>query len=109
MEGFYFLRFLRLLRSASGLLLPSSPGFLRLGHMTLAASALFPLGIVLVFAVADAVGEQLTPAQRLLVDHLKATHEAVQRFALERVALPDIGALEDFRAVIHVQVQDSDH
>jgi acetyl esterase/lipase len=50
-----------------------------------------------------------TPAERLQTERLKAAHEAVQQFARQRVALPDLGAREDFRAVIHVHAEDSNH
>ncbi|HXJ61794.1 MAG TPA: hypothetical protein VNU68_34570, partial [Verrucomicrobiae bacterium] len=72
----------------------------------LAPPAIISLLVLDLFAVglfaADTNELRRTPVQRMQPDVLKATHEAVQRFARERVALPDLGAREDFRAVIHV-------
>src|SRR2546426_7651585 len=53
------------------------------------------------FAADDTVSTHrpgLTPLQRLQPEQLKAAHEAVTRFARQRIALPELGALEDFRA-----------
>ena len=52
---------------------------------------------------------RLTFQQRLDPVQLKATQQAVQRFARERRPLPDLGVYEDFRAVVHVHAEDSDH
>src|SRR5262249_35081075 len=51
----------------------------------------------------------LTAVQRLERQHLKAAHEARPRFQAERQTLPNVGPYEDFRAVIHVHAEDSDH
>ncbi|HXI52797.1 MAG TPA: hypothetical protein VNH84_14880, partial [Candidatus Saccharimonadales bacterium] len=77
--------------------------------MKLPSLALIAVLTVLRAAAADAELHELTPTQRLAPPQLKATHEAVERFAKERVALPELGALEDFRAVIHVHAEDADH
>jgi acetyl esterase/lipase len=77
--------------------------------MKLPNLALLAVFSVLPAAAADGEFHELTPAQRLAPAQLKATHEAVERFAKERVALPELGAREDFRAVIHVHAQDADH
>ncbi|HXJ58634.1 MAG TPA: alpha/beta hydrolase fold domain-containing protein [Verrucomicrobiae bacterium] len=74
----------------------------------LALPAVAPLMMAGLLA-ADTNELRRTPVQRMEPDVLKATHEAVQRFARERVALPDLGAREDFRAVIHVHAEDSNH
>lgn len=58
---------------------------------------------------ADAPKRQLTSTERLQTEHLKATHEARLRFARERQTLPDLGVYEDFRAVLHVHAEDSNH
>jgi acetyl esterase/lipase len=58
---------------------------------------------------ADTSERKLTSAQRLEREHLKATHEARLRFARERQDLPNYSVYEDFRAVIHVHAEDSDH
>jgi hypothetical protein len=58
---------------------------------------------------AETPSARLTPVQRIETSHLKATHEARLRFARERQKLPNLGVYEDFRAVIHVHAEDSDH
>jgi len=52
---------------------------------------------------------RLTPAERMQPERLQAAHEARERFARQRVQLPELSALQDFRAVIHVHAEDSDH
>jgi acetyl esterase/lipase len=51
----------------------------------------------------------LTARQRLEPERLKAAHEACERFARERQELPALSVFEDFRAIIHVHAEDSDH
>ena len=51
----------------------------------------------------------LTAMQRLEPARLKAAHEARERFARQRIVVPELWALEDFRAVLHVHAEDSDH
>ena len=70
-------------------------------------ATLLALWLGLPGASADSV--TLAPVQRLQTDHLKATHEARKRFTSARVELPELGALQDFRAVIHVHAEDADH
>lgn len=53
--------------------------------------------------------QRLTAEQRLDPQRLKAVHEARQQFARERKTLPNFGPYEDYRAVIHVHAEDSDH
>jgi acetyl esterase/lipase len=53
--------------------------------------------------------ETLTPLQRIEPEHLKAAHEARMRFAHERQLLTNLGVYEDFRAVLHIHADDSDH
>src|SRR5262249_22591358 len=70
------------------------------------------LSLVLTVApafAADAPQRKLTSAERLQTEHLKTAHEARMRFAQERQALLDFGLYEDFRAVLHVHAEDSDH
>lgn len=55
------------------------------------------------------VAEPLTPLQRLEPEHLKAAHEARLQFARKRQTFPNLGVYEDFRAVLHVHAEDSDH
>jgi hypothetical protein len=52
---------------------------------------------------------QSTPLQRFEPEQLKAAHADRLRFARERTPLPDFGVYEDFRAVLHVHAEDSDH
>jgi acetyl esterase/lipase len=54
-------------------------------------------------------GTPLTSLERLQPEHLRAAREARDRLARQRQTLPDVGALEDFRAVVHVHAEDSDH
>jgi acetyl esterase/lipase len=51
----------------------------------------------------------LTAVQRLERQHLQAAHDARLRFQTERQTLLNVGPYEDFRAVIHVHAEDSDH
>ena len=51
----------------------------------------------------------LTAQQRVETERLEAMHETRLRFARERKPLPDLGAYEDFRAVMHVHAEDSNH
>jgi len=50
-----------------------------------------------------------TDQQRVETEHLEATRETRLRFARERRPLLDLGAYEDFRAVMHVHAEDSNH
>jgi len=52
---------------------------------------------------------RLTPAQRLEPARLQAVEADRARFARERVALLDLWSKEDYRAVLHVHAEDSDH
>src|SRR5262245_11044352 len=69
---------------------------------------LFLANVPPIFA-AETSGHKLTTVHRLETEHLKAAHEARLRFAGERQALPNLGIYEDFRAVLHVHAEDSDH
>ncbi|HEY0457288.1 MAG TPA: alpha/beta hydrolase fold domain-containing protein, partial [Verrucomicrobiae bacterium] len=52
---------------------------------------------------------KFTSEERLAPEHLAAVHEDVQRIARTRHALPDFSIYRDFRAVMHVHAEDSDH
>ena len=52
---------------------------------------------------------RFTAEQRLEPARLKAAHEAREQFTRVRRSVPEVGALQDFRAVIHVHAEDSDH
>ncbi|MBI3876081.1 MAG: alpha/beta fold hydrolase [Verrucomicrobia bacterium] len=52
---------------------------------------------------------RLTVLQRVEPARLKAVHEAREKFARERQPVPEFGLYDDFRAVIHVHAEDSDH
>jgi acetyl esterase/lipase len=58
---------------------------------------------------AEATSTNRTAQQRLETPHLQAVHEARLRFARERQTLPNLGVYDDFRAVLHVHAEDSDH
>lgn len=47
--------------------------------------------------------------RRLAPERLEAVRRAQQRFAQQRQVLPQLHAMHDFRAVIHVHAEDSDH
>jgi len=67
--------------------------------------------IVLVFA-REAGGQstnRFTVLQRLAPEHLKATREAREKLARERQPVPEFGHYNDYRAVLHVHAEDSDH
>jgi acetyl esterase/lipase len=51
----------------------------------------------------------LTSIQRLELDHLKATRAARLRLAEQRKPVPNLGVYEDFRAILHVHAEDSNH
>src|SRR5438046_1077063 len=53
--------------------------------------------------------ENADPIQRLDRAHLQATHETRLKFVRERVAVTNFSIYEDYRAVIHVHAEDSDH
>jgi len=42
-------------------------------------------------------------------EHLRAVHEERLRFARERIAVTNFSIYEDYRGVIHVHAEDSDH
>jgi acetyl esterase/lipase len=52
---------------------------------------------------------KFTPLERLQPHHLEATRQARLQLARDRRPLPNLGVYEDFRAVIHVHAEDSDH
>ena len=58
---------------------------------------------------AESPPHALTARQRIETQHLKAVHATRQQFANDRVDLPNFGVYEDYRAVIHVHAEDSDH
>ena len=58
-------------------------------------------------ASADSI--TLSPVQRLQPDQLRAAHEARRNFTTVRSAPLELGALQDFRAVIHVHAEDAEH
>jgi len=70
------------------------------------------VALLVAFAVgvrAETNAVRFTAGQRLESARLKATHEAREQFAKVRSPVMDVGALQDFRAVIHVHAEDSDH
>ena len=70
------------------------------------------LGVEVVGHSASAAGFEgirRSVAERLESDHLRATHQERERLKTIRVTLPSSGIYEDFRAVMHVHAEDSDH
>src|SRR5438093_5287286 len=49
------------------------------------------------------------PIGRLEPEHLQATHKARLLFSRQRVAVTNFSIYDDYRAVIHVHAQDSNH
>ena len=74
---------------------------------TLLSALLFASALPL--HAADSATNRLTTLQRLEPAHLKATHEARERFAKARQPVPENGVYDDIRAVLHVHAEDSDH
>src|SRR5262245_44314024 len=52
---------------------------------------------------------KFTPEQRLAPERLRAVREAREQLAAKRVPLPEWWGLDDYRAVIHVHAEDSNH
>ena len=75
--------------------------------MKTAASILCFFLFVVTSSAAETDRPDLFP--RLATDRLRATHEARSRLAQERRTLPNLTVYEDFRAVLHVHAEDSDH
>ncbi len=69
----------------------------------------FWFAILLSAPAAELPAGSLDSVQRMEREHLQATHEARLTFARERVALTNLSIYEDYRAVIHVHAEDSDH
>src|SRR4051812_11306716 len=65
--------------------------------------------LFLALKIGVAAEQARTPEQRLEPARLKAVHEDRLRFARERRPVPDLSLYEDFRAVLHVHAEDSDH
>src|SRR6185436_524346 len=67
------------------------------------------LCVLLAWSVPGADEVRLTSVQRVEKTHLKAAQEAAERFAHERQEIPNLTVYEDYRAVLHVHAEDSDH
>jgi acetyl esterase/lipase len=65
-------------------------------------------GLVAAVAAEGTVPKQ-TSVQRLERERLQAVNQARLRFARERQVLTNFGVYEDFRAVLHVHAEDSNH
>src|SRR4030095_5948620 len=75
---------------------------------------LFPLVLAMLAVgpggwAAESATPTLSARGRFEPGRLQAAREAQQRFARERQELPALSAFEDFRAVIHVHAEDSNH
>ena len=71
---------------------------------------IFLAGLCLVARICAAADQaELTAEQRLDPAHLRAAHADRERFARERRAVPAMSLYEDFRAVLHVHAEDSEH
>jgi acetyl esterase/lipase len=58
---------------------------------------------------AEAGAANRSAIERLSPERLQSVREDRTRFARERQSWPDLSAYEDFRAVMHVHAEDSDH
>src|SRR5687768_11277864 len=76
--------------------------------MKLPALWLCLFAVLPAFALED-TNRAFTAPQRLDPERLRAARDARERFARDRQELPALGALEDFRAVLHVHAEDADH
>src|ERR1041384_7579903 len=94
--------------------LTRTPGF-SLRHFPLNSEGMKTLPL---FVAALALGLETAQAAdatsggaeaRLAPEKLKALHEDRLRFAKERRPVPELSLYKDFRAVIHVHAEDSDH
>ena len=52
---------------------------------------------------------QFTVRQRLERDRLQAAHETRTRWARERAPVPELTAYRDYRALLHIHAEDSNH
>jgi acetyl esterase/lipase len=77
--------------------------------MIFSTRAWLVLTVVLAALPAIYADGSLTATERLEPGHLKTLHEARLQFERERQSLPNLGPYEDFRAVIHVHAEDSNH
>jgi acetyl esterase/lipase len=57
----------------------------------------------------ESLAPRFTSVERLSPERLRATHEAREQFAKQRTEVLDVWSYEDYRAVIHVHAEDSDH
>ena len=60
-------------------------------------------------AEVESLAPRFTSVERLAPDRLRATHDARAEFARQRRDVLDVWSYEDYRAVIHVHAEDSDH
>src|SRR5881394_665545 len=81
----------------------------KLVRVKFASAILLCVTVLLRATGAETSQTNLTIQQRLETQHLQATHETRLRFARERQPLPNLGPYDDFRAVMHVHAEDSDH
>src|ERR1051326_4143868 len=86
-----------------------SGSWLKLVSVKVAIANLLLIALAIRACAAEATSTNRTAQQRLETPHLQAVHEARLRFARERQTLPNLGVYDDFRAVLHVHAEDSDH
>ncbi|HUR47038.1 MAG TPA: alpha/beta hydrolase fold domain-containing protein [Candidatus Saccharimonadales bacterium] len=68
------------------------------------------VGLALAAKAGAAAGKPLlTAAERLAPEQLKLVHEDRLRFEQERRPVPELSLYQDFRAVLHVHAEDSNH
>lgn len=55
------------------------------------------------------LGRTHTAVERILPERLKAAHEDVVRYQSNRLSMPPLPGLTDYRAAVHLHADDSDH
>src|SRR6185369_408102 len=90
-------------------LVSNDAGWVKLVRVKFASVILLCVTVLVRATGAETSKTNLTIQQRLETQHLQATHESRLQFARERQPLPNLGPYEDFRAVMHVHAEDSDH
>src|SRR5439155_11846258 len=91
------------------LLVSKDTGWAKLVPVKFVSALLLCVTFLVRSSAAGTTVTNLTVQQRLESQHLQAVHETRLRFARERTSLPNLGPYEDFRAVMHVHAEDSDH
>ncbi|HUR54655.1 MAG TPA: hypothetical protein VMZ71_11020 [Gemmataceae bacterium] len=79
------------------------------GHSRFVTSALAAVFFASAVVGADPLPRKHSNLQRLSLERLAAVHADVEKLAARRTALPPRPGLADFRCILHVHAEDSDH